>query len=705
MGAPRPGDDPPSGTTAVVPNHWRRMGLIRTFKKLSLSVKLIASYLVILGVGGLAITVVGSYIVSSTIMAEAERTVKHDLAIARAIYQQEIRVLQRTVEVAAAGITIPELLEARDTLRLLDYLQDIRGHDRMDFLTLAGAGGRVLLRTSASPVRDDDARVLGAVASSLRERRSVAGTEVLSAAQLERENPVLREQARIPLFSPGRTQQPSADELTTGLVLTAAAPVRDAAGRVVAVLYAGHLVNHNDHIVDTVWHELYLEESQRNGGTGTVTIFLGDVRISTNVRTHGGARALGTRVSEEVRRTVLERGEAWNGRAYVLDARYITAYEPIRSVAGDIVGMLYVGLPEASYAATRNNVIISFLGIATIGFLLVLGVTYLGIQRMTRPLGQMVEATRSIAAGDFDHEVDVDEDSEGEIARLAGSFNLMLQSLRDMRGDLEEWGRTLEEKVRERTDELVKMQTRVAQSERLASIGMLAAGVAHEVNNPLGGVLALTALTLEDLPEDDPNRENLEEVVRQTERCRDIVKHLLEFSRQTDVSTDELDLNEVADKTLSLLRRQSLFFNIEIRKELDPELPRILGDPSQLQQVFMNILMNAVEAMEESGVLTLRTRRVADGEGAEVQIGDTGCGIPQEHLHRIFDPFFTTGKDGQGTGLGLSIAYGIITKHRGAISVESEVGVGTTFTIRLPAAGVVGAEPEPAEPPQWSTVS
>jgi two-component system, NtrC family, sensor kinase len=184
---------------------------------------------------------------------------------------------------------------------------------------------------------------------------------------------------------------------------------------------------------------------------------------------------------------VLERGEPWNGRAYVLDARYITAYEPIRTCRARWWGMLYVGLPEASYVATRNGVILSFLGIATIGFLLVIGVTYLGIQRMTRPLGQMVEATRSIAAGDFDHEVVVDEASEGEIARLAGSFNLMLQSLRDMRDDLEEWGRTLEEKVRERTDELVKMQSRVAQSERLASIGMLAAGVAHEVNNPLGG--------------------------------------------------------------------------------------------------------------------------------------------------------------------------------------------------------------------------
>ncbi len=619
-------------------------------------------------------------------MAEAERTVKHDLAIARAIYQQELRVLRRSLEVAAAGITIPRLLEAGDTTALLDYLQEIRSPDRMDFLTLAGPDGRVLFRTTESTVRGDDATQSPVVAAALRERRSVAGTEIFTAGQLERESPGLRQRARIPLEPTPRSSEPGNGHLTAGMVLTGAAPVHDASGHTVAVIYAGHLVNRNFGIVDQVWQELYVEETQHTGGTGTVTLFLGDVRVSTNVRTREGARALGTRVSDEVREAVLEGGGLWNGRAFVVDAWYITAYEPIRNVAGEIVAMLYVGLPEASYVATRNNVILSFLLIASIGFLLVLGVTYLGIQRMTRPLSQMVDATRSIAAGDFDDEVEVDPRSEGEIARLAGSFNLMLQSLREMRADLEEWGRTLEEKVQERTDALVKMRDRVAQSQRLASLGMLAAGVAHEVNNPLGGILALTALTLEDLQEKDPNRENLEEVVRQTERCRDIVKRLLEFSRQTEVSAEELDLNEVLENTLNLLRRQSLFFNIEVEKRQDPALPRVLGDRSQLQQVFMNILMNAAQAMEEEGTLTVTTRALPGDQGAELRFTDTGHGIPPEHLDRIFDPFFSTGKEGHGTGLGLSIAYGIITRHHGTISVESEVDVGTTFTIHLPTA-------------------
>jgi two-component system NtrC family sensor kinase len=254
-----------------------------------------------------------------------------------------------------------------------------------------------------------------------------------------------------------------------------------------------------------------------------------------------------------------------------------------------------------------------------------------------------------------------------------------------MRGDLEEWGRTLEEKVRQRTEELVAMQARVAQSERLASLGMLAAGVAHEVNNPLGGILALTGLTVEDMRGDDPNRENLEEVIRQTERCRDIVKGLLAFSRQSKSNIQLLDLNKVIEDTLFLVTKQALFFNIKLVQNLAPELPRVLADGSQCQQVFMNILMNAVQAMNERGTIAIATRCGASNS-VEVAISDTGQGIPADQIDKIFDPFFTTKASGKGTGLGLSIAYGIVTTHHGAITVRSEVGKGSTFTIRMPIA-------------------
>jgi len=240
----------------------------------------------------------------------------------------------------------------------------------------------------------------------------------------------------------------------------------------------------------------------------------------------------------------------------------------------------------------------------------------------------------------------------------------------------------------------VAMQARVAQSERLASLGMLAAGVAHEVNNPLGGILALTGLTVEDMSQGDPNRENLEEVIRQTERCRDIVKGLLEFSRQTKSNTELVDLNKVLEDTLSLVVKQALFFNIDVVQNLDPEIPPVLADASQFQQVFMNILMNAVQAMQERGVITIVSRHNTAAKSVEVAISDTGRGIPPGQIDRIFDPFFTTKASGQGTGLGLSIAYGIVTTHRGTISVHSEMGKGSTFTIRMPVAADAGQYPQ-----------
>jgi two-component system NtrC family sensor kinase len=351
-----------------------------------------------------------------------------------------------------------------------------------------------------------------------------------------------------------------------------------------------------------------------------------------------------------------------------------------------------VGVLERAYASIRDRVILSFFAIASLGFLLIIGITYVMISNITRPIGDMVAATHRIAAGQLDRGVQVA--GQGELTLLADAFNGMLASLRTMKADLEDWGRTLEQKVRQRTDEVTAMQLRVAQSERLASLGMLAAGVAHEVNNPLGGILALTALTLEDLPADHPCRRNLEVVLQQSERCRDIVKGLLDFSRQSDVSMEELQINAVLDQTIELVAQQSAFFNVRIERRWAHGLPPIAGDRSQLQQVFLNILVNAVQAMDERGVITIRT--AASGGEVEVRISDTGCGIPPDVIDRIFDPFFTTRDGGGGTGLGLAIAYGIVTRHRGHIHAESTVGHGTTFVIRLPAGAPASADAAPA---------
>jgi signal transduction histidine kinase len=223
----------------------------------------------------------------------------------------------------------------------------------------------------------------------------------------------------------------------------------------------------------------------------------------------------------------------------------------------------------------------------------------------------------------------------------------------------------------------------MAQSEKLASLGRLSAGVAHEINNPLGGILTFSMLSLEDCDEDHPLRQNLEVIVKQTMRCREIVKGLLDFARQTSTSATITEINSIAEKTLSLLENQAIFHNIRIVKKFDASLPEAHIDAGQLQQIVVNIVLNAVDAMEENGVLTVETMTVPETQEVLIRISDTGKGIPQEIMPFIFEPFFTTKKVGKGTGLGLAIVHGIVTRAGGKVEVASSPQ-GAAFTVRLP---------------------
>ncbi len=246
--------------------------------------------------------------------------------------------------------------------------------------------------------------------------------------------------------------------------------------------------------------------------------------------------------------------------------------------------------------------------------------------------------------------------------------------------------------VLEMESKLVEARTRLLQAEKMASLGRLAAGVAHEINNPLSGILMFASMMLEDMSEDDPKRKDLELIIRETMRCKEIVKSLLEFSRQSGVEMEPVDVNVILDRELKFLERQAMFSRINIVKQLNPAVPKVLGNPDQLKQVFMNIMVNAADAMPDGGTLTIRTYASAKLDKVYIEFSDTGKGIPPENLGRIFDPFFTTKPVGKGTGLGLSTSYGIVKSHKGNIEVESEVGKGTTFRIELPAIGGEGGE-------------
>ncbi len=326
---------------------------------------------------------------------------------------------------------------------------------------------------------------------------------------------------------------------------------------------------------------------------------------------------------------------------------------------------------------------------------IVLTVTLVNL--IIKPIESLVDVTERIAAGDLAHTVPVK--SNDELGRLAISFNKMSDSLRLYRDEVEMYNRTLEQKIAERTNDLEEAQKQLIQSEKMAAVGELAAGVAHELNNPMGGILGYSQYALEklnnkkagDLSDQDIESQCrfLADIEHQARRCKTIIKNLLKFSRTSAKAEFEFfNLNQALEETLTFTQHQLDMKNIELEKNLDSNLPSYYGNSSQLQQVFTNLILNAQQAMPDGGRLKIETRfspPIGEFQGCvEVEFSDSGHGIKPEILNKIFEPFYTTKEVGKGTGLGLSISYGIIKEHQGDILVKSQINEGTTFTIVLP---------------------
>jgi two-component system NtrC family sensor kinase len=285
---------------------------------------------------------------------------------------------------------------------------------------------------------------------------------------------------------------------------------------------------------------------------------------------------------------------------------------------------------------------------------------WLNRRLVLRPVEALAEGTRRVAAGDLATPIAVE--ARHELGDLARAFNEM-------------------------TGRLADAQRQLAQADKLASLGRLAAGVAHEINNPLTGVLTNASFQLKRAPEGSALRQDLEVVVRETMRCREIVRGLLDFARPAPPSRALVDLNEVVRRALKITLQALTLQHVSLELELAPEAPAALGDANQLQQVVVNLLVNARDAVSGGGCIRVRTRseRAGEAEFAEIVVEDGGCGIQEADLPHLFEPFFTT-KGTHGTGLGLAVTWGIVQAHGGSIDVRSEVGKGSRFTVRLPLA-------------------
>jgi len=366
----------------------------------------------------------------------------------------------------------------------------------------------------------------------------------------------------------------------------------------------------------------------------------------------------------------------------------------VHSSEQTVLGILDIVAPLGQIDQAIRTSTLTIIGLS-LGFVIVtaLLVTILVNRVVYLPLRDLEAGAGRLAAGDLEHAIPVR--STDELGQLAASFNSMTAALRKSRRELQDWGRTLEDKVQEATRELQLAQAEAARGEKLASVGLLAAGIAHELNSPLTGILTFSQLLRDQAPDGSPEAEDLDLVINETKRCATIIRRLLDFAREKKPQKKYGDINQLLLETTHLIEQTAHAEGIEIVCNLDESLPAIWIDEDLIRQVFMNLLVNAQHAIEGGGRITVRTNccpeRVPPGTTGppepmvEIAIRDTGCGIPGENLQRIFDPFFTTKGVGKGTGLGLSVSHGTVESHGGLIEVDSTPGAGSEFRVYLPA--------------------
>ncbi len=365
------------------------------------------------------------------------------------------------------------------------------------------------------------------------------------------------------------------------------------------------------------------------------------------------------------------------------------AHPAEQQVLGVLDTNLSLAKADAQLAQTSRRMLIYTL-IALIDISLL---SWLFVWRLVgQPLKRLHSGTKELAGGNLGYQLEVD--STDEAGELANSFNLMSLQLRSANEEIVAWARTLEDRVDQKTRELKRAHEQVLHIEKMATIGKMAAVVAHEINNPLSGILTYAKLVrkwIERGEAETTKRQDSEQclnlIAEESRRCGDLVKNLLTFSRTAPMNRQTTDINTVVDRSLRLIAPQMEMKGVDVHPDLAKELPRVQCDPGQIEQVVLALSMNALDAMPHGGNLWVTTRMGSDATGIEIEVRDDGSGIPEDILPQIFEPFLTTKESGKSVGLGLAVSQNIIERHSGRIEVQSKAGKGTTFTVTLPADG------------------
>lgn len=633
--------------------------------KLSLRSWITANFFIAIVIYASVVGLVGVYLIDRYIVDQAQDKVRLDLNSADVMYQDAITSMKDVIRYISVRSFIQNALIHGNIQTYSSAINDIRKSESLDILNITDTENRILLRSGNPGIKGDrvNREILKHVSQNLK---AAASTEIISAEELLKENKNLYQRAYTKFVYTEKSLPYDKDVVNSGMMLIAASPVLDKQGKLIGLIYGGRLLNHEYSIVDKIKETLYRSQFDDNADIGKASIFQGPIRISTNVIDTDGKRATGTQVSEEVQVRVLIEGKPWIKRAFVVKDWMFTAYKPILNISGDIIGILGVGMFEWKYTLMRKKALLFLIGIILVGMVLSMFISNHLTKSIIRPINVLVRVAQKLGSGDLTQRVP-SQDSAREIDFLGETINTMAASIQDRDVHLKQ-----------------SVQEKILKSEKLAMIGRLAAGVAHEINNPLGSIRLFSGLLLKKPQFTGVERENLERIEKETVRCQNIVQGLLDFARLREPRIESINVNELLETAIGLFEKHPLFHNIEIIKEYETSMPVISVDPEQIEQVFINIIMNSADAMRGKGTLTLITKNNKMTGCLEISFADTGCGIPDEMIDRIFEPFFTTKKVGYGTGLGLSISHGIVEKHNGTIKVLSEEGRGSIFTVVLP---------------------
>ena len=652
---------------------WRNLKIPGLMHFRTLRSKLVFSFLLVVLAGGLASTMIGTRMVGNTIIAEAQNKVRHDMASAWMVYQEKLNRVKDVLHLTAKRDLIIRSLVGRDVEVLRRELERLRIEYGLDVLTVTDNKGVVLTRTR-SPYQAGDFQGNDELVRRALKREVVATTEIVPQEELAKDGPELVRQAYMEFVpTPMAKARPETKE-TSGMMLKAAVPILDINDNVLGTLYGGSLLNRNYEIVDKIKDIIFKGERYKEIDTGTATIFQWDLRISTNVKDKSGLRAISTRVAKDVYDQVLENGRAWVDRAFVVNDWYIAAYEPIRNLKGEIIGILYVGTLEEPYTDIRNRVIYSFFGIAFLGVVMVLILAYFITRSITRPIDELVKATEVIAGGDFSHEVPIQ--SRDEVGHLAGSFNRMTGTLKAT------------------MDELYVLNTKLQDLNRhyLEMLGF----VTHELMQPIGVLKGfLVMLDDESLgPLGTPKQKQaVSTMLRNVNALINMIQKYLQLGR---IESGKMEVNKVhmpifAQALQPILedeRQQINARKMEVVIENEESFRKVEGeaDPVLLRIVFSNLIGNVLKYGQEGGKIWCGFRE--EPEEFLFYVKNEGRGIPADQLTKVFEKFSRLGGELErargGTGLGLFNSKEVVERHGGRIWAESEEGKWANFLFTIP---------------------